>query len=147
MRNQVLPYEAFLETLRDEEVEALKANPVLVVCNDVECSDKMASAVRRRGLEVICCASVSDARSLLSRSRFSLIFSSEVFPDGEIHSVIEVAAAIPVVVLSRRPQWEAYLDPLNHGALDYIACSLDSGESERIVTDSGKSFEIRSECC
>lgn len=133
MRNQSLPYDVFFETLRDNELDALKAYPVLVVCGDVECSDKMVAAVRRRGLETMCCSRVEDARSLMSRKRFSLVFTSDILPDGQVHSVIEVAGTMPVIVFSRRAEWDAYLGALNQGAFDYIACPPDASETERIL--------------
>ena len=105
MRNQSLPYDVFFEALRDNEVDALKAHPVLIVCGDAKCTDKMVAAVRKRGLEAICCSCVEDARSLLSRRRFSLVFSSDTLPDGEVRSVIGPAGTIPVVVFSQRTDW------------------------------------------
>lgn len=130
MRNQILPYDVFVETLREDEADALKAYPVLVVCGDTACSERMARAVRRRGLEAICCSSVGDARALLSRNRYSLVFSSMILPDGDLRSVIASAGRIPVVVFSRRADWEAYAHVLEEGALDYIACpeSAEAGE-------------------
>jgi DNA-binding NtrC family response regulator len=72
-----MPYDIFMEALRDNEVDALKAYLVLVLCDDAKCADRMVQAVRQRGLEVMCCSRVSDARSLLSRRRFSLVLSSD----------------------------------------------------------------------
>lgn len=129
-----MPYDIFMEALHDNEVDALKAYPVLVLCDDAGCADRMVQAVRKRGLEAMCCSRVSDACSLLSRGRFSLVLSSDALPDGEVRSVIGVAGAIPVVVFSRRAEWDAYLDALNHGVFDYIACPPDSVETERILT-------------
>jgi DNA-binding NtrC family response regulator len=134
MKDQAMPYDIFVEALHDNEVDALKAYTVLVLCDDAECAARMVQVVRKRGLEVMCCSRVSDARSLLSHRRFSLIFSSDTLPDGEVRSVIGVAGAIPVIVLSRRAEWDAYLDALNQGVFDYIACPPDSMETERILT-------------
>jgi DNA-binding NtrC family response regulator len=134
MKDQAMPYDIFMEALHDNEVDALKANPVLVLCDDAQCADRMVQAVRKRGLEVMCCSRVSDAHSLLSRRRFSLVLSSDTLPDGGVRSVIEIARTIPVVVFSRRAEWDAYLEALNHGAFDYIACPHDSVETERILT-------------
>lgn len=134
MKNQALSYKAFVDKLRDNEVDALKANPVLVVCNDGECSDRIAGAIRKRGLEAICCPSVTDARSLLSQLRFSLVLCSDTLPDGEARSVIRVAGTVPLIVLSRRAEWEAYLDALEYGAFDYISCPpSDIAETDRIL--------------
>jgi len=44
-----------------------------------------------------------------------------------------VAGAIPVVVFSRLAEWDAYLGAINSGAFDYIACPIDSVETERIL--------------
>lgn len=133
MRKKTLPYDVFFEALHDNEVDALKAYPVLVVCDHAECSDRMVAAVRGRGLEAICCARIAEARSLLSQRRFSLVFSSDLLPDGEVRSLIGFAGTVPVIVFSRRAEWNVYLDALNQGAFDYIACPPDSTETERIL--------------
>jgi hypothetical protein len=133
MTNQSLPYDVFFEALRENEVDALKAYPVLIVCGDAQCSDRMVAAVRKRGLEAICCSSVEDARSLLSRRRFSLVLSSDILPDGEVHAVIRLAGAMPVIVFSQRAEWDVYLDALDKGAFEYIACPPDAAETERIL--------------
>lgn len=133
MREQALPYDIFLEALRENEVDALKAYPVLVVCGDTECTERMAQAARRRGLDAICCCSVVDAGALLPHRRFSLLFSSDVLPDGDVASVIGAAGGIPVVVFSRRAEWDAYLEALGQGAFDYITCPPDRGETERVL--------------
>ena len=133
MRNQSLPYDVFFETLREIELDALKAYPVLVVCGDPGCSEAVVAVVRKRGLDAICCSSVEDARCLLSGRRFSLVLSSDVLPDGEICSIVHLAGTTPVIVFSRRAEWDAYLDALNLGAFDYVACPLNSAEADRIV--------------
>jgi DNA-binding NtrC family response regulator len=133
MKGQSLPYDVFFQSLRDCEVDALKAYPVLILCADAECSEQMVAAVRRRGLEAICCSTLKEGRTLLSRRRFSLVLSSDTLPDGEARSVIKLAGMMPVVVFSQRAEWDAYLDALNQGAFDYIACPPDSSETERIM--------------
>lgn len=133
MRNRYLPYDVFFEALHNSEVDALKAHPVLVVCDHAACSERMVTAVQKRGLEAVCCSRLEDAHSLLSRGRFSLVFASDILPDGAVHSVIEFAGTTPVVVFSRRAEWDAYLDALGQGAFDYITCSPDSSETERTL--------------
>lgn len=122
MGDPVLPYESFLEGLHENEVDALKANPVLVVCDDAECSDRMLEAVRKRGMDAICCASMADARALLSQQCFSLVFCSESLPDGDGRSLTGVAGAVPVIVLLRGAESDAYFHALGHEAFDYVAC-------------------------
>jgi len=133
MKNQALPYDVFFEALRENEVDALKAYPVLILCGDPECSDRMVAAVRRRGLEATCCSSVEDARRLLSGRNFSLVLSSDILPDGDTRSVIKLAGTMPVIVFSQRAEWDVYLNALDQGAFDYVACPPDPAETERIL--------------
>lgn len=146
MKNQILPYDVFVGTLREDEADALKAYPVLVVCGDTSCSERMSRAVRRRGLEAICCSSVRDARALLSRGRYSLVFSSAILPDGDLRSMIAAAGRIPVVVFSRGADSGAHARALEQGAFDYIACpdSADAGEALELAL-SGCSSNTSSE--
>lgn len=133
MKNQSLPYDVFFETLREIELDALKAYPVLIVCGDSGCSGAVAAVVRKRGLDAICCPNLTEARLLLSGRRFSLVLSSDVLPDGEIQSIIRLAGTTPVIVFSRRAEWDDYLDALNLGAFDCIACPPNSAAAERII--------------
>lgn len=129
MRNEVMPFDVFMKALRAHELDALREKPILVICENAGCGDRVAQAIQERGLQAVCCASLSEARSLLAQQSFSLVFSSDTLLDGDLSSVIGTAGAIPVIVVSLLAEWDAYLGAVHRGACDYIACPPDSSEN------------------
>jgi len=112
-------------------------HPVLVVCEEQETRDQIARAIVKHNLRPVCCFSLQDARSLLARENFSVVFCSDLLPDGDLRDVRRVASrtgrSAPLVILSRRADWDAYLETLRAGAFDSIACPPDSAETERVL--------------
>ena len=134
MSNQPLPYDVFMQRLRDTEVDALKASPVLVIGDDGECTDKLVQTIRKRGLQVISCPGLSHAQSLFTRMAFSLVFCSEPVVEGELRSLTRVARSTPVILLSRRTKGDFCLEPNHQGAFDCISCPPDFEETDSILT-------------
>ena len=134
MSNQPLPYDVFMQKLHDHEVDALKASPILVIGDDGECTDRLVQTIRKRGLQAISCPDLSHAQSLLAQMTFSLVFCSEAVLQTELRSVIQVARATPVILLSRRTEGEACLDANHRGAFDCISCPPDSKETDSVMT-------------
>jgi DNA-binding NtrC family response regulator len=132
MENRIPAYNTFLHGLRDSEVDALKANPVLVISGNEECGNRVAHAIRKRGLEVVFCSRLRDAQVLLTRRGFSLVFASHLLPDGDLREVIRTAGATPVIAFSRAADWDAYLYATRHGAIDCMACPSSFAEPEGI---------------
>lgn len=134
MSNQPLPYDVFIQRLRDNEVDALKTSPVLVIGDDGECTDKLVQTIRKRGLQVISCPGLSHAQSLFARMAFSLVFCSEPVVEGELRSLIHVARSTPVILLSRRTEGVFCLDANHQGAFDCISCPPDPEETDSLLT-------------
>ncbi len=133
MSNQSLRYDVFVQKLRDNELDALKASPVLVIGDDGECTDKLVQTIRNRGLEVISCPGLSRAQSLFARMAFSLVFCSEPVVQGELQSLIHVARSTPVILLSRRTEGNFCLDANHQGAFDCISCPPDPEETDSVL--------------
>ncbi len=134
MCNQPLPYDVFMQRLRDNEVDALKASPVLVIGNDGECTDKLVQAIRDRGLEVISCPGLSHAQSLFAQMAFSLVFCSEPVVEGELRSLIQVARSTPVILLSRRTDGDFCFNASHQGAFDCISCPPNPEETDSALS-------------
>jgi hypothetical protein len=145
METRIPAYSTFLDGLRDSEVDALKAKPVLVISDHEECGDRVAHAIRKRGLQAVVCSRLSDARFLLARTGFSLVLANDSLPDGDLRAVIGAAAATPVIAFSRAADWDAYLYATRHGAIDCMACPSGFGETEEISRDALQEFDEGSE--
>lgn len=108
--------------------------PVLIICNEGVSKARITATIQKCGLRQVQCSNVDDARSLLAGQMFSIVFCADILPDGDFRTVIAAAESIPVIVLSRLAEWDAYIVALEAGAFDYIACPPDIAETERILT-------------
>ena len=119
--------------LRQGGGEMLNVDPVLIICAEGESRGKVIATIQGCGLRPVSCSTLDDARPLLARQSFSVIFCSDALPDGSFRAVVQTARSIPVIVLSSLAEWENYLAALGDGAFDYIACPPNPAETERIL--------------
>ncbi|MGD0908381.1 MAG: response regulator [Candidatus Acidiferrales bacterium] len=115
----------------------LNAARVLIVSPDAaQCADAN-EIVRHMGLFPVTCSSLTDARALTGRERFEFVLCNDDLPDCNLRTSLRVltysTGGVPVIILSHRADWDAYVRALNAGAFDYIACPPDPVETERIV--------------
>ncbi len=111
----------------------LDATPVLVICEEGKSRDDVAAAIGKCGLRPMCYSNWNDARSIVARREYSLVFCSDDLPDGDFRAVIKAVDPAPVIILSRLAEWDAYLSALQAGAFNYIACPPDPAETGRIL--------------
>ena len=111
--------------------------PALIICSNQTYRDMSAEIVRNIGLQPVLCPSLNAAHSLLVRQRFQFVLCGDDLPDCDLRTALKVLLAatenVPVIVLSRMADWDAYMSALSAGAFDYIACPPEPVESERIL--------------
>ena len=115
----------------------LSSISVLVISGVREHRDMLAAGISSIGPRPICCGTCESAAELLGQHPFSIVFCDYLLPDGTFWTVMNHAARcgtpIPVIVTSRRNDWDLFLKALNAGAFDYIALPPMPGEVERIL--------------
>jgi DNA-binding NtrC family response regulator len=115
----------------------LDMEPILVICAEAEHRERVVETIRECGLRPACCCSLSEALWLLDRRHFSVVLCNDTQLDGDFRAIMNEArkssADVPVIILSRRADWDAYLTAIGAGAFDYIACPPDSAETKRIL--------------
>jgi DNA-binding response OmpR family regulator len=112
----------------------LDVGTVLIVESDDKNRDIAFASAVKHGESPIARFSCGEARSLLEKRRFKVVFCSDSLPDGEYAEVIRAARPTPVIVLSRFAEWDSYLVALQAGAFDYIACPPYQAEVDRILS-------------
>jgi DNA-binding NtrC family response regulator len=121
--------------------------PVLIVSGEAAHQERIAKFVSLHGLRPVCCSGLNPAKSLLARERFSVAFCSDVLPDGHFRDVIKEArrsaSEIPVIVVSRVAECDAYLKAIDAGAFDYIAFPDDIRETTRILKSALRQAQSR----
>ncbi len=115
----------------------LRTLPILVISAEGEHCKRLVEIIRKCGLRPTCCRRLREALPLLARQNFSAVFSNDTLPDGDFRAIMnelrKASADLPVIVLSRLAEWDAYLHAIGAGAFDYIACPPDSAETQRIL--------------
>jgi DNA-binding NtrC family response regulator len=112
----------------------LDVGTVLIVESDNKNRDIAFASAVKHGEIPIARFSCGEARTLLEKRRFKVVFCSDSLPDGEYAEVIRAARPTPVIVLSRSADWDSYLAALQVGAFDYIACPPYQAEVDRILS-------------
>lgn len=111
----------------------LNVEPVLIICEEGLTRERISATTRRCGVRSVSCSSVAEARTLLAKQTFSVVFCNDQLCDGSFREAIAAAKPAPVVVLSRLAEWEPFLVALGAGAFDYLVCPPNNAENERIL--------------
>jgi DNA-binding NtrC family response regulator len=74
---------------------------------------------------------------LIAHQQFRVVLCEDLLPDGDFRAVIGETTRnegkLPVIVVSRRDDWDSYLAAMSAGAFDYVALPPAPGEVERIL--------------
>jgi DNA-binding response OmpR family regulator len=110
---------------------------VLIVSGQSSDGDTMAAVTRYRGLEPVVYATARSAKDLLAAKHLAAILCEDTLPDGSFRDVIvdtaRLASCTPVIVVSRRDDWESYAIVLSAGASDYLAFPRHLGEVQQAL--------------
>jgi hypothetical protein len=117
--------------------QMFKIHSVLIVCATPEYGSKLAATVAGCGMRPVTRSTVGEARAALASQCFSIMFCEDILPDGDFRALLKKASELegwlPVIVVSRTADWDAYLTAIEAGAFDCIACTGAPGEVERII--------------
>lgn len=83
--------------------------------------EKINATMNKCGLSSFGCKKIDEARNVLAKGKFSMVFCYDTLPDGDLRDVVAAVKPTPVVVLSRFAEWDYYIAALRDGAFDYIA--------------------------
>ena len=115
----------------------LSSISVLVISGVPAHRDMLVASISSIAPRPICCGTHESAAELLGQHPFSIVFCDYLLPDGTFRTVMDRAARcgtpMPVIVTSRRDDWDLFLKALSAGAFDYIALPPMPGEVERIL--------------
>jgi len=112
---------------------------VLVACSDLESGRQLRECLSQCGLDPIPSSTVKEARAILSRQSIPLVICATDLADGTFRDLLraaEIAAPqVPVVVASHGESTAEYLEAMEMGAFDFIACPCRRAELEWIVSN------------
>jgi DNA-binding NtrC family response regulator len=126
---------AKLKLQRRETGMGGQTQQVLIVSGETRHAETLASAVERCGHTLDRCANTEEANSLLARGRYAAVLCEDTVTGGNILSLLSeigrAAQPTPVIVVSRKDDWEHYLAALSAGAAGYVAFPPYPGELEQ----------------
>jgi DNA-binding NtrC family response regulator len=127
----------------------LTPQKVLIISSEPQNMEELDRAFGKYGLKRAHCETVSTAKKLIPTQQFSAVYCEENLADGSYREVIrEVAgssANTPVIVVSSRGDWDAYVTAMAEGAFDYLGLPLNQEELERILLLVADKFEASEE--
>jgi len=110
---------------------------ILVASSDLESRRSLMQTLSRQGLDPIGVANLSECDDVFGKEKVGLIFCDRHLADGTYRDLLERIRAraerVRVVVTSRHPDWDEYLEAMRCGAFDVIASPCRPTDVEWMV--------------
>lgn len=110
---------------------------ILVVSSDLEIRRSLMQTLTRQGLDSIGVANVRECGDVLKSQKIGLIFCDRNLTDGSYRDVLDASrsssSGLRLVVTSRHPDWDEYLEAMRFGAFDVIASPCRPTDVEWMV--------------
>lgn len=110
---------------------------ILVASSDLESRRNLMQTLNRQGLEPIGVANLSECDDVLVKERVGLVFCDRHLADGSYRDLLERVRTrgekVRVVVTSKHPDWDEYLEAMRYGAFDVIASPCRPTDVEWMV--------------
>ncbi len=114
----------------------------LVASSDLENRRALVKILSAQGLEPICVGTVAECRQVLENEDVVLIFCDRHLTDGGhrelLRAVRSSGTKALVVITSREPAWDEYLEAMRLGAFDVIASPCVPTDVEWMVLQAGR---------
>jgi two-component system response regulator HydG len=134
------------ETHLDPTRSSLPRGRVLLVDDDAKDLKHFSTLLGRLGYSVQAFADHRQAEASLEHGYFDLVLICQGSPVLEMHRLTRFTVGrnryTPVVVLTRCPEIESYVEAMQLGAADYVEKPLSPAELERLVTTYCKPQQI-----
>ena len=103
-----------------------KAGRALVAISDRESRESLVQVLAACGLEPIVCSTPAEVRTVLESEAPDVLFCDPAFAGGSFEDLPRATdsgrLSTPVIVCSPLDDLAVYLDVMNRGAFDFIAC-------------------------
>lgn len=110
---------------------------IVVASSDLEGRRLLMQILTRQGLDPISVSNLAECRETMQKERVGLVFADRHLADGSYRDVLELARSGPdkvrVVVTSKHPDWDEYLEAMRMGAFDVIASPCRPTDVEWMV--------------
>jgi DNA-binding response OmpR family regulator len=108
---------------------------LLIVSDEARHAQTLASRVLSCGWKLTLCSSLEEAISRLACEDYDAVLCEDTFRNGDLPSLVSrlnrASQDKPIIVVSRKDDWEHYLAALAAGAAGYLAFPPYPGEVEQ----------------
>jgi DNA-binding NtrC family response regulator len=110
---------------------------ILVASSDLESRRNLMQTLTRQGLDPIGVSNLAECKKVLEEERVGLVFCDHELVDGTYRDVLAASRSttekLRLVVTSRHPDWDEYLEAMRFGAFDVIASPCRPTDVEWMV--------------
>ncbi len=121
---------------------------ILVVSSDLEGRRNLMQTLTRQGLDPIGVSNLAECKEVLKKERVGLVFCDRALIDGTYRDVLDETRSntdkLRLVVTSRHPDWDEYLEAMRFGAFDVIASPCRPTDVEWMVIQAKRDERNRS---
>jgi DNA-binding NtrC family response regulator len=110
---------------------------ILVASSDLERRRSLMQTLTRQGIDPIGVSNLAECKEVLQKERVGLVFCDNQLADGTYRDLLgdshPAADKVRLVVTSRHPDWDEYLEAMRFGAFDVIASPCRPTDVEWMV--------------
>ena len=111
--------------------------PVLVVSSELGDCNALGDTINQEGWKTICASSVDECKGVFANHDIDLVFCERELTDGTYRDVLAIARSQRhrprLIVMSRCPNWDEYLESLHAGAFDLIASPYETVDIANVL--------------
>jgi DNA-binding NtrC family response regulator len=119
---------------------------VVVACTNRKNLEVLIGLLRQSGLEPIPASSVNETKLLLAQEETAFVICQASFSDGDFRDLLRVAVRngsnVPVIVCTDFYDPPLYLEAMELGAFDYLACPYYRDGVEWVVGNALKEVSV-----
>ncbi|HEV8479706.1 MAG TPA: sigma-54 dependent transcriptional regulator [Candidatus Eisenbacteria bacterium] len=120
----------------------------LLVDDDTDFRDSLATLVEREGFDVRGAASLAEARKLMAEEEPDVVLADLQLPDGDGLELLrdeELCARCDIIVITGNASFESAVDALRQGATDYLTKPVDRGRLKTILANVLRTRSLKEE--
>jgi DNA-binding NtrC family response regulator len=111
--------------------------PILVVSSELENCDALGDTINEEGWKTICASTVGECKGLFASQNIGVVFCERDLTDGTYRDVLAITRSrrprARLVVMSRCPNWDQFLEALHEGAFDLITSPCRTADIAHVL--------------
>lgn len=123
------------------------AASILIVSGDLELRRALANILNSLDLEPLCIPTVHESVAYLTRNSVAMVFCDGHLTDGTYRDLLAALRSARVkarvVIISRRAEWDDYLEAMRLGAFDVVTTPFRPTDVEWLIIQANREDRAR----